>query len=104
MKLSEIKGEKALDVIEAIAGPVASIVTDKQMKGMLDGKDVAKRADKVACFILKNHRADAVKILAALSLKEPDEYLSSVTLPKLLGDVYEVLTDEELLAFLPSAI
>ena len=101
-KLSEIKGEKALDVIVEIAGPIANIATDKQLKGLFANGSASSNVDKVARFILKNHREDTVAILAALSLETPSEYIDGLSLTQLLGDVYKALTDEELLAFLPS--
>lgn len=100
MRLSEIKGEAALDCIEAIVGPAARLVSDKELRDLFKGTDVAAKAESIASFVLSKHRNDAVEILAALSMQTPEDYIADTTLPKLLGDVYCVLTDEELLGFL----
>ena len=102
MRLSEIKGEQALDCVEAIVGPIASIASDDEFKKLLSsGGSFSDKASSVSKYLLSKHRDDTVAILAALSLQTPKEYLKGVTLPKMIADVYSVITDEELLGFLP---
>lgn len=102
MRLSEIKGEAALDCIEAIVGPAARIISDADMAKLLgSGGTRAAIAADAANLLLSKHRDDTVAILAALNLQSPSEYLAASSLPKIIGDVYAAITDEELLAFLP---
>lgn len=49
---------------------------------------------------MRTHKDDLVAILSAIEGVDPDEYRESITMPKLVQGVYEILTDEDLLAFL----
>lgn len=102
MKLSEIKGEAALDVIEAMLNLAERIVGDDSFRNALDGKDgTAAQALAVAKLLLsKGYRDDTIPVLAALSQKSVEDYLADTTLPQMLGDVYSAITDAELLSFL----
>lgn len=102
MKLSEIKGEAALDVIEAMLNLAERIVGDDAFRNALDGKDgSAAQALAVAKLLLsKSYRDDTIPVLAALSQKSVEDYLADTTLPQMIGDVYSTITDAELLSFL----
>lgn len=102
MKLSEVKGERTLDVLGDVIGPVFDIVADKKMQEEFAAykDDSGKLARNLIPYLLKQHRAEIIQILAAIEGTTTEEYESGLTLAKLLKDVYEVFTDEELLAFL----
>lgn len=102
MRLSEIRGEAALDVIEAMLNLAERIVGDDTFRNALDGKDgTAAQALAVAKMLLsKSYRDDTIPVLAALSQKSVEDYLADTTLPQMLGDVYSTITDAELLSFL----
>lgn len=102
MKLSEIKGEAALDVIEAMLNLAERIIGDDAFRNSLEGKDgTAAQAFTVAKLLLsKSYRDDTIPVLAALSQKSVEDYLADATLPQMLASVYSIITDEELLSFL----
>lgn len=92
MKLSEIKGEQALDVIADIIDPIADITADEEFIKLT--KSGAPRG-KIIAYAIKNHKREVIEILAALELKTPEEYeVTLLSLPKKLKELFE---DEELM-------
>ena len=111
MRLSEIKGDRVFDVIADIIEPCCNIAQDKEASALFDRKQ--KRPDGVSAkdFVLdrvkrslptlmRTHKDDLIAILSSIEGVSPDEYRESLTMPKLIEDMYETLTDEDLLAFL----
>jgi hypothetical protein len=90
-KLSEIKGEEALDVLAEIIEPAAEIFTDEAVKKALtEGKNKLE-AVKV---VLKNHKKAVIAVMAALEGVAAEEYQPQLlALPAML---LEVLNDPEL--------
>lgn len=113
MKLSDIKGDRVLDVIADIIDPIANIVQDKDVAAMfkreavpegMESRDFfAKRMCKGMPVLLKNHKADIIAVMAAIEGVTPGQYAESLDLPKLLTDVMELVTDDTLLDFLSSS-
>lgn len=93
MKLSEIKGEAALDAIVDIIDPVAEIAMDKDfVKDMQSGKPrllLVKQA-------IKKHKDAVFKILAILDQKTVEDYKKTVNLVTLPQQILEVLNDPEM--------
>ena len=90
-KLSEIKGDDALDILAEILEPVSEIFTDKDFVNKIQSK---KKINAVT-VILKNHKEAILKILATLKGVDPKEYNPSlVELPML---VLGLMNDPELL-------
>jgi len=111
MKLSEIKGERTLDVITELVEPIANIAQDSDVvKAMnvapstADGKRTVliKRIQKVVPVLLVRHRKDVIGVMAAIEGVPAKEYEESLSIPKLIKDVMDVLTDEDLLGFFNS--
>lgn len=109
MKLSDIKGERVFDVIAEVTDPLYRIASDEAVMGAFQGAakasgegktDYAKALRGIVPVLLNTHRDDLVAILSAVNGVAAEEYLEGLTMPKLFGDVYDVLTDEELLGFL----
>lgn len=110
MKLSDVRGERTLDVIADIIPPVARIAKDDVAsaifrpeavpEGMEPAQFFASRVEKSAPALLKGHRDDVVAILAAIEGTSPEEYMSKMNLASLLKDVMELMTDYEFLGFL----
>lgn len=111
MKLSEVRGERVFDVIADIIEPACNIAQDADAASLFDRSE--KRPDDVTPTefalakvkravpkLMRSHKDDLVAILAAIEGTDPDEYRSDLTMPKLIQGVYEILTDEDLLAFL----
>lgn len=113
MKLSDIKGDRVLDVIADIIDPVANMAQDKDVAAMFkreavpDGTEArdffAKRMRKGLPVLLKNHKADIIAVMAAIEGVTPEQYTASLDLPKLFTDVMEIVTDDALLNFLSSS-
>ena len=96
MKISELKGEAALDALADMIEPASEIMTDKAFVDAIKSNDRIK-AVKVA---LKNHKKAIIAILAATEGVKPEEYeVSFITLPiKLL----EFLNDPEVTSLFQS--
>lgn len=113
MKLSDIKGDRVLDVIADIIDPIANIVQDKDVAAMFERKAVpegmdardffAKRMRKGMPVLLKGHKADIIAIMAAIEGVTPEQYAASLDFPKLLTDAMELVTDDAFLDFLSSS-
>jgi hypothetical protein len=95
-KLSEFRGEEALDVLADIIEPAAEIMQDKAMVTLFRSGDRAK-AVSVA---LKNHKWSVLSIMARLDEEDIETYAPSVfALPiKLL----EIFNDPELVSLFTS--
>lgn len=113
MKLSDIKGDRVLDVIADIIDPIANMVQDKNVAAMFERKAVpegmdardffAERMRKGMPVLLKGHKADIIAIMAAIEGVTPDQYAESLDFQKLFTDVMELVTDNAFLDFLSSS-
>lgn len=113
MKLSDIKGDRVLDVIADIIDPIANMVQDKDVAAMFergavpDGMEArdffAQRMRKGLPVLLKGHKADIIAAMAAIEGVTPEQYAASLDFPKLFTDVMELMTDDALLDFLSSS-
>lgn len=91
MKLSDIRGDRALDVLADIMEPLARILTDDEItKTVNSGEPNLLLAKK----ILKGHKREVVEILAVLDGENPETYeVNLLTLPVKL---VEILNDPEI--------
>lgn len=113
MKLSDIKGDRVLDVIADVIDPIANMVQDKDVAAMFkreavpDGMEArdffAKRMCKGLPVLLKSHKADIIAVMAAIEGVTPGQYAASLDFPKLFTDVMELVTDDAFLDFLSSS-
>lgn len=92
MKLSEIRGEAAIDALADILEPVSEILADTEFRDAVRAKKPHIELVKMA---LKKHKKQVIEILAVLDSEDPKTYSPSIlTLPiKLL----EVFNDKELI-------
>lgn len=105
MKLSEIKGERTLDVVAELIEPIANIAADKETAKMFrrekapEGVDprefAANRLKSGVPSLLKAHKRDVVSILATIEGVTAQEYTASLNLAKLAKDCVDLITDEE---------
>ena len=98
MKISEIKGQEAIDVLADLIEPASVIFTDQKVVSAMRSGD-KKAAIKV---LLKSHSKEVIYMLAILEREDPKTYNPSIlSLPlKLL----ELLNDPEVqMAFLSPA-
>ena len=113
MKLSDVKGERTLDVIADLIDPIASIAQDKDVSEMFERKEVPEGMEARDFFIqrmrkgmpalLKGHKDDIIAILATIEGVTPDEYAESLNLAKIIQDFMELVTDEAFIGFLSSS-
>ena len=92
MRLSDIKGEAALDVFVNIIDPASEIIADPELERLV--KTNATKMELVKAAI-RNHKKAVIEILAALDGKTPEEYnISVLTLP---AKLIEIFNDPELI-------
>ena len=108
MKLSEIKGDRAVEVIADLIEPIANIASDKECADVFSVKPVKGEDKKVTTRkhlvkkvpqLLKLHKRDVIQIIAILDGKTVDEMnLFSIT-AALIG----IVQDEALIELFTSA-
>lgn len=113
MKLSDIKGERVFDVIADLVEPIANIAEDEKAleffrpkplkKGETAEKAFAKRMRVAIPALLKEHRSDVIAILSTIKGQKPAEFVKDMTLASIIGDLFELLTDDVFLGFLPQS-
>lgn len=104
MRLSDIKGERTLDVLADIIEPIANIAEDentaklfkreKLPEGMSAKKYLLDRAKKSAPALLKSHKSDIIAIFAAIEGTSAEDYAESLNPIKLINDLVELLSDK----------
>ena len=113
MRLSDIKGDRTLEVIAEIIDPIANIAEDEEASSMFkreklpDGmtakKFLLKRVRKSLPVLLKGHKADIIAILSAIEGVSAEEYAGALNLVKLVKDCTDLLTDEAFMELFISA-
>lgn len=93
MKLSEIKGEAAIDALADMLEPIAKIAGDK---GFLKEYRSKKPKIMLVKYLLKYHRHSVLEILAILDQKPFDEYMETVNLITLPQQILEMINDPEI--------
>lgn len=90
MKLSDLKGEAALDALAEMLEPASEIMTDAEfIRNIREGDRMT--AAKVA---IKNHKKAIIAIMAATEGVKPEDYeVNLLTLPMKL---IEILNDPEI--------
>ena len=90
MKLTEIKGERAIEAIADLIDPISVMANDKKFRNLLES-DQKVRAAK---YLLKNHPKDVLLCMAILNNEDPKTYQPNIlALPKML---LELLNSPEL--------
>lgn len=113
MRLSDIKGERALDVIADIIEPIANIAEDEKAKALFkvenlpEGEDskkyATKRLKKGVPALIKGHKDDILSILAAINGKSVEEYANTFGIVSLVRDVIDLMTDDSFVDLFISA-
>ena len=104
MKLSEIKGDRALDVIADIIDPICNIAEDEEAMALFERQKcpdgvtprqfAAQRIRKSVPVLLRNHKSDVIVIVATLTGVSPYEYAKELTIPQLVNDLADVFVDD----------
>ena len=110
MRLSDIKGERVLDVIADIVEPVCNIAMDEEAAALFTPQPPKEGQTPYQAFIerikeslpklCREHKADVIAIFAAINGVDPKKYAKEMTFSSVLQDLYENATDEDFLAFL----
>lgn len=97
MKLSEIKGEHALDIMADLMEPVTEIMSDKEFVKKCNGGEPKLL---LVSYVLKNHKKACITIMALLDGEDPKKFEPNLfTLPKKL---IEIFSDEEVMMLFQS--
>lgn len=93
MRLSDFKGEEALDVLADIIEPITAIISDSEVQEL-----AKKKGTKPVEYIkpmIKNHKAELISVLARLDCKTEEEYKENLSLVTLPMQVLELINDPE---------
>lgn len=112
MRLSDVSGERTLDVIADVISPLISITSDKALADTLErrqcpeGMDpkefMLQRISKNVPNVIRGHKEDVIAILSAIGGVSKEEYVRGMTLMSLINDVMELVNDAEFMDFLAS--
>lgn len=100
MKLSDYKGEAALDKLAEIIEPLTVMLADPEMQEI--AKSGNRSMIKYAKPMLKNHKKEVIEVLAALDDEPVETYKEKITLFTLPAKLLEFLNDKEVQALFPS--
>lgn len=99
MKLSEFKGDDALELLADIIDPTVEILSDTKISDLV--KANGAKTDIVK-LILRNHKQSIKEILARMENVAVDDFEINVfTFPV---KVLEIINDEDLMAFFTSQV
>lgn len=109
MKLSELKGEQAIEVIADLIAPVTSIASDqknlsifkKQGSGERSKEEVAKDLSEKIPTLLKTHKKDVLDILCAFN---PDAKPEEMSVYDIINGVSDLLSDKDFLSLFLSVV
>lgn len=91
MKLSEVKGEKALDMFADLIEPAMEIVEDKEITKVFqdrEGKSTKSVLAKAVAIAIKKHKKAVIQMLATLDDVPVEEYDCNImSLPKKALDI-----------------
>ena len=87
-KLSEIKGEEALDVLAEILVPITEIASDEEVKAGFE-KNVAK----CVSIALKKYKKEILEIFACINGKSVEETCEEIDILSLPTYIVEVLNE-----------
>ena len=99
MRLSDYKGEQALDLLADLMEPVDGIMADKAIA------DAVKRNRpklEIAKTAIKNHKREVVEILAILDGENPENYAEKITIFSLPSKLLEILNDPDFMSLFTS--
>ena len=99
MKLSDFKGEEALDVLADIIEPLTYVLADEEIQEMRKKAQEAKQPLPYIKYVtpaLRNHKPEIIQILARLERKTVDEYKETMNLLTLPMQVLDLISDPEI--------
>lgn len=113
MKLSEIKGDRTLDVVAELIDPIATIAEDDAVRALIKREKAPKGTDPTKFLIqrlkkgipglIKGHKAELVAILSTINGVTPEEYTQTLGILTLTRDVWDLINDTEFLGLFTPA-
>lgn len=113
MRLSEIKGEKVLDVAADLIEPLCNIAETEEVKKLFTREAVQdkkaaqeivlKKLRSYAPAMIRSCKKDIIAVLAILDDKTPAEYEAEMTAFTLMRDLTTFLNDPVLMSLFLSA-
>lgn len=109
MRLSDIHGDEVFDVLADAIGPICAIASDDSLGDLFTGdkpedmsaKDYAlQKVKNHMPALLRSHKDDLIELLAAINRQTVAEYRDGLSIGSLVKDVYELVTDEDIVSFL----
>ena len=104
MRLADIKGERAVDVIVELIDPISRISKDENAADLFrrrklpDGVPLQQFAEerltKGIPALLKGHRQDVIKILSIIKGEPEESIVENMSPASLISDVADLLTDD----------
>ena len=83
-RIIDARGEEAIDVLEALLGPVSEIAADPDISGMMKTGGSGGTVMDVARLMLKKHKSAVIEIMAiddGKTAEEESKILSALTIP-----------------------
>lgn len=94
MKISDFKGENAIEFIGDIIEPVSKIFSDEIVRGFFSKNADNKSA--IAKHICKEYAKETIEVLAAMQGVTPEEYEGNPF--TIMMQVFEILNDPDLMS------
>lgn len=101
MKLSEYRGEDAIELLADILEPTSSILADAEIIALIRGG--GKKIDGVK-IALKRYKREVLEILAVLEGEPVDIFAEKCNILTLPAKLLEILNDDELVSFFISQL
>lgn len=113
MKLSDVKGERTLDVIADIIDPIANIAQSEAAKELFrrqalpEGMDkrtfLTNRVRKALPVLLKTNKRDILSIMATIAGKPYAEFVEGINPMSFIEEVTDLLLDKAFIQlFMPA--
>ena len=99
MKISDIKGEAALDAFADIIDPAMEIMTDPGVSAAYKNPETT-RAQLVGS-IVKGHKKAVITIMAILDGKDPETYADEINIFTVPAKLMEIIDDPEVRSLFP---
>ena len=90
-KLSEVKGEEALDVLAEILEPIVTIINDEEVKAGFE-TNIAKSVS----IALKKYKTEILQIFASINGKPVEETCEEIDILSLPSYLVEILNEPEI--------
>jgi len=98
MKLSDIRGDAALDALAELIEPATEIMGDPEVRKLYE----AKKIPKCAAYAIKNHKQAVKTVLAIMDGQDPETY--NPTLLSLPLKLIELMNDPEIVSLFRSPV